>query len=379
MNNILSFEKCSGCSACCNVCPTDAISVSSDEQFFSLSVDEDKCVACGRCQHVCPVNEPMTVQTVKRAYGAAHNDENILSSSSSGGAFSALAKNVMARGGVVYGAAYTDDFRTVKMCSSEDVSLDELRRSKYVESNVGYSFRQVKEALDCGREVLYSGAPCQIAGLKRYLGKEYDGLLTCDFSCGGMPSHKLYNEYLDMVEKILKSPVSEVNFRPKTYGWQCHAIKIKGENGKVYSRPAMADPYFDAFISKHLTIRDYCLECEFADNHYADIILADFWKYRTISKIRNYNGISLIIANSEKGVKAVEALSEQMALTVLDVEKASYNLRGKCFSEKEREARIEFLNRCERDGFAVAVKDNKLRNAMVFRLKFAAKKLLGRV
>lgn len=174
MNNISEFNKCANCGSCYNICPKNAISVLPDDLFYKLSVDEDKCTGCGICKNVCPVNIPKRAQNIMSAYAVVHNNEKIVKESSSGGAFSALAEWIIDRGGVVFGAAYSKDCTCVEMSFTEKVKLDDLRRSKYVESKVGYTFREVKTLLDGGKYVLYCGAPCQIAGLKRYLRKEYE-------------------------------------------------------------------------------------------------------------------------------------------------------------------------------------------------------------
>jgi len=359
------------------VCPTDAITVKEEDLFYCPVVDRSKCLNCGRCQAVCPVAAPQLAQKVVRAYAAIHNDGAIVKSSSSGGVFRALADRTLAQGGVVYGAAYTDAFRTVRICSSEQVCLEQLQKSKYTESLVGTSFREVKDQLEASRWVLYCGAPCQIAGLKRYLGKEYDRLLTCDFSCGGMPSHKMYQQWLEGVEKKLNAPVADVDFRPKTFGWNPHAVRVAGKNGRVYNRLAKEDAYFDCFIGTHASVRDYCLECEFANNHYADIILADFWKHRSISRVDNGNrGISLLLTNSPKGERAIAELSRVVALTVLDLEEASYNLTQKQVTPEFREKRERFLADCNANGFVQAAGPRKFN--WKFRLKYKVKKLLGR-
>lgn len=377
MNNISVFEKCSNCGACYNACPSNAIWVNKDALFYNPVVDSTKCLNCGLCQKVCPVNAPQKAQSPIRAYAAIHNDNKIVQSSSSGGIFRALADLISVRGGVVFGAAYTDKFRTVHICSDEQVPMESLQKSKYVESLPSHSFRRVREYLENGQAVLYCGAPCQIAGLKRFLGKDYDSLLTCDFSCGGMPSHKLYQQWLAWVEKKLKAPVAGVDFRPKTFGWNPHAVKVHGKNGRVYCRLFTEDSFFDCFVSKHLTIRDYCLECGFANNHFSDIILADFWKHKSISNVSNGNkGISLLIANTEKGERAIAAISGQVALTTLTLENASYNLNGKSVDAEFRKERDEFLRRCESSGFIAAAGPRK-RNCK-FRIKHSIKKLLGR-
>lgn len=377
MNNISEFNKCANCGSCYNACPKNAISVQSDDLFYTLSVNEDKCTACGICKSVCPVNLPQEAQTIKSAYAVVHDNEQVVKESSSGGLFSALAEWIIERGGVVFGATFTNQCACVEISSTQNCTLDDLRRSKYVESKVGNTFREVKSLLNEGKYVLYCAAPCQIAGLKRYLHKEYERLITCDFSCGGMPSHKIYQDYLELIAGKLDSKISEVNFRPKTYGWAYYAIKIKGENQKCFSRLAVADPYFGCFLGSHVSVRDYCLSCEFANNHYSDIILADFWKYKTISNVRNGNkGISLALTNSPKGEAMIEAIRNKVALTILDTDKASYNLKNKTYTETFLEKRNAFLELCKEKGFAVASKKMRLKSALNVKLRYYIKKFI---
>ena len=202
-------------------------------------------------------------------------------------------------------------------------------------------------------------------------------MLTCDFSCGGMPSHELYRQWLDWMERKLKAPVSEVDFRAKTFGWNPHSVRVSAKNGRAYNRLATEDAYFDCFIGTHFSVRDYCLECEFADNHYADIILADFWKYKSISAVEHGNkGLSLLVANSEKGVRAIEAISKDVALTTLELESASYNLVSKVIKPGFIEKRSAFLAECKSNGFVATA--GKRNYNWKFRLKYRIKKLLGR-
>ncbi len=370
MNNISDFSKCSNCGACYNICPVSAISVNEMGMFYSISVDSEKCTQCGLCKSVCPVNKPEQKQNLISAYMGYNRDENVVKNSSSGGAFAAIAEYVLKKGGKVFAAAFSKDFRVVEFKSTDEISLEKLMRSKYVESCVGDSFKKIKGALTDGCTVLFCGAPCQVAGLKRFLTKDYENLITCDFSCEGMASHKTYQEYLAKTEKVLKSPISDVNFRAKLYGWSRHSIKITAENGKSYKNFAMADPYFYSFIGMAINLRDYCIECEFPENHYSDIILADFWAYKRLSKVRNDDtGLSLIITNSQKGEKIIDAISCVVTLTRLDLEKASYNMKNKKNSDEFIEKRNVFIKNCEENGFLHTMDQVKMpsRHKLLFR------------
>lgn len=378
MNNIADFSKCSNCGACINICPKGAIIVDDKDVFYKIKVDNNKCISCGVCKKICPVNSEESRQKVISAYALVHKDEEIVRKSSSGGAFTAIAEEVLALNGVVFGAVFKDGFKKVVISSSDNNTLDEIRRSKYVESLVEYSFKEVKRNLENNRFVLYCGAPCQIAGLKRYLIKDYDKLITLDFSCGGMPSHKIYEEWLYEIEKKLKAPICDVNFRPKTYGWSNHAILIRAKNKNKYSKLAMQDMYFDSFVGTHSTVRSYCYECDFSDNHYSDIILADLWKYRSVSKVRNQNkGISLIITNSSKGENVIKMIQKKVLLTVLDKDKATYNLVEKKKNVQNEIKHKEFFEKYKSIGFAKMMKENKNRICFKFKVKYIIKKMIG--
>lgn len=381
MKNIQKLQQCSNCGACYNICPTDAIELKEDSLFYEWTVNADKCIDCGKCVAVCPIENPISAQNVCSAYGVIHNDDQVVKKSSSGGAFSAIAEMILEQGGIVYGAVFSEDWRAIEIRSTDSHTLDEIRRSKYVESKVGLTFREVKSVLEASphKPVLYCAAPCQIAGLKHYLGKDYANLITCDFSCGGVPSHGIYQAYLSMIEKRLGGEIAEVNFRPKTYGWLYYAIKIVAANGKKYCKPIMADPYYTCFVgaNHHVSVREYCLFCDFANNHYADIILADFWKYKTISNLDNDNkGISLVITNSQKGEKIIDAISKKVALTHLDSDTATYNLTEKNTSQECIDRRAKFLNEIEQDGITSALKNVKVKSPIKFKVRYWIRKFI---
>lgn len=361
-NNISKFNKCANCGACYNLCPTKAITVK-DELFFSVTVDESKCVNCGKCVSVCPVNSPDKVQNITAAYSAEHKDKALIAESSSGGAFSAFAEYILAQGGVVWGACYNDGCDAVLFKSTNDVSLDALRRSKYVESSVGNSFAEIKSFLARNVKVLFCGAPCQVAGLKRFIG-EHENLYTADFSCGGLGSHKLYLEMLKTLKRKYRSEVSEVNFRSKYFGWGTHCISVTFENGKKYLKPAALDPYFSAFIAGKLSVREYCYECSFSDNHYADLILADYWKYKDTYSSQNLKGISLVLINSEKGQLLLDKVSDNMHLRELPLDKATYNIKPTQMSDSRYKKRKAFLEQAEQKGLICAARAHSLPSSL---------------
>lgn len=325
-NNISSFTKCANCGACINICPKDAIALDTSGDFYRYTVDPEKCVDCGACVKVCPENQPIPHLNLKAAYGGWHKDKEVVKTSSSGGAFTAIANYVLSKGGTVYGAAYTDDCKEVICRSTEDTDLDNIKRSKYVESTVGLAFREIKAKLESGSYVLFCGTPCQVAGLMRYLRKDYDRLLTVDFACGGLSSHRLYQAHLANLEKKYASPVSAVNFRSGLYGWKEYGLKVDFQNGKSYQTPAELDPYVHSFMFSRCAIRENCLACQFRDTHYSDFIIADYWRWFEYSHLSNdETGISLILTNSDKAESIMEHIGQQMYLEKQDLNKARYN------------------------------------------------------
>ena len=325
-NNISQFTKCANCGACMNICPKDAITLDRSGYFYRYEVDEKKCIECGLCVKVCPENAPIPHLGLKAAYGGWHNDKEVVKTSSSGGAFTAIANYVLSQGGIVYGAAYSDDCKEIMCKSTEQTDLDNIKRSKYVESTVGYTFRELKANLEDGRHVLFCGTPCQVAGLMRYLRKPYERLLTVDFACGGLTSHRLYAEHLSTLEKKYRSKVSAVNFRSGLYGWKQYALMVTFQNGKAYKTPSELDPYVHAFMHSRCANRENCLSCQFRDTHYSDFIIADYWRWFEYSNLPNdETGISLILTNSDKAEQAMSHISQQMYLEKQDLIKARYN------------------------------------------------------
>lgn len=354
MHNVGEYTKCANCGACLNTCPVNAISVNDKDFFYQIEVDNEKCINCGACVKVCPVNSELPEMHITNAYGGYHNDERIVRKSSSGGAFYAIAQATLDKGGIVFGAAYSEDYHSVVFRNTDEVSIEYLLRSKYVESSVGFAFRQIREELKKGREVLFCGTPCQVAGLKRYVGNE-PNLYTCDFSCGGLPSHRIFDDYLKVQENRFGAEVSGVNFRPKLYGWKIHGIAMQFQNKKQYRSLAEDDPYFSSFVHQRTINRDYCYECDFADHHAADVILADFWLYDKVSDLDNRDeGLSLLLINSEKGRELIERISGSFYLKEVDTDKASYNIKSGHVRNEVVEKHNRFMEHVAEEGFIEA-------------------------
>ncbi len=380
ISNLPKNDSCLNCGACYNTCPKGAISIDKDNYFYNIKIDNNFCVNCGLCLSVCPVLNEKNVQSPIKAYAGFHKDNDVVTASSSGGAFNALSNYVLKNNGVVFGAVFSEDSKSVVISHTDSYDLIKLQKSKYVESLPGENFKKVKQELENGRYVLFCGTPCQIAGLKSFLKCDYEKLITVDFSCGGLPSHKIYEKYVEYLEEKYNSNLKKIDFRPKTYGWEDYAILAEFQNQKIYSRLASLDPFFKVFLNKCLSVRDNCYKCQFSNNHYSDIILADFWLHKKIgtSKSENKNGISLIIANSEKGNKIVLNELADFCLEELDIQKASYNLKGKDFNEQLFNMHTSFFNDLSKDENLIKTVNKYVKISFKTKVKLYLKQILNR-
>ncbi len=262
----------------------------------------------------------------KYYYGYSLDDRNVRKNSSSGGLFYELAQNVLAEGGIVFGAAYDATTHTVQHRSTDEVALEVLMRSKYVESNLGDTFIKIEKELKSRRTVLFCGTPCQAAGLRQYanlrLRSYLDKLQIIDFLCEGVPSRKVFLKYQEFLEKKYKSRVRDVIFRSKAYGWNIYCMKVLFENGKEYIRPSFADPYMHTFLIDLVMNRNTCYQCKFREKKMSDITIADFWKADSVDvKCQDNMGVSAIFVHTENGERILRDISERLYLQELAPEK----------------------------------------------------------
>lgn len=304
---ITLFEKtseCCGCSACSAVCPKNAISMAADEKgFLYPSVDESKCVECGMCKRVCPVQTDFSAEKyTQNSYALKNADEKERKSSSSGGVFIELARAALNKGGVVYGASFTEDFKVIHIRAATAEELERLKTSKYVQSDMNNIYRLVKADLVSGIPVLFSGTGCQVQGLKKFLVKPYENLFCVDIICHGVPSQKVFDDYLCGMEKKYKSKAVSVNFRGKTKKNSTKDMLIHFENGKIYSSVPLLDSYY-SFFAKDFMLRDSCHKCVFSSKKRAgDITIGDFPGIEKLCpEFSDNKGVSLLITNTPKG------------------------------------------------------------------------------
>lgn len=322
-------QNCVGCGACM-ACPNSCITMKYDEEgFLYPSVDKEKCTECGLCEKVCPVcanklktSESSSLQgdgcsnlSQPIVYGGYHSDDSVREDSSSGGAFTLFATEIINKGGIVFGCGLNDDMKAVYMGVESIEDIEKLRGSKYVQSEIGECYKLAKEALIQDRYVLFVGTPCQTSGLKSFLGKDYEKLYTCDFICHGVPSPKVFEKYIASLEKSADSKVKMFKFRNKDTSWDQSGLQqgtlAVFENGdKIRRHPAFKDSYMNGFLSD-LTLRPSCYNCAFKENPQctADIMIADFWGVDSVDPMLNdKKGTSLIILNNNHGVELFDSV-----------------------------------------------------------------------
>lgn len=357
---IKNKEDCTGCSACQNICPKLCINMKPDKQGFVYpSIVTSMCIQCDLCVKVCPIHNQCDTSTyTHRVYAAWSKNENTRYTSTSGGAFSELAYRILEKGGVVAGAAYDNDNLVKHILVSDRLGIERIRQSKYIQSKVGNIYCLVKEQLEKGVAVLFCGAPCQVAGLKSYLKKEYLALYTVDFICRGMNSPKAYRFWLDELENKNNSKATKVWFKYKINGWKKspYCTRVDFQNGDSYVANAEQNYFMQGYLQGNLYLRPSCSQCHFKGvERSSDITLADFWKVS--AEFDDDKGTSLVMINSDKGAD----LFNEIQVSLYAYERNFQEITGGnvCFSDsvKLNPKGAEFLQKLGTKPFSVLVKE----------------------
>lgn len=308
---MLKNIDCCGCSACLNICPHNAITMKENaEGFLYPYIDEEKCKNCGLCKKVCPSLNIENKNIKKPDCYAAMADDEIRLQSSSGGAFSIIASHILNNNGYVCGCTFDTDDLTAKHIIIDSINdLSKLRGSKYVQSNVQYSYKNIKTLINDGKFVLFSGTPCQVAALKAYLNKDYDNLLTIDILCHGVGSPKVYRKYLKEYLKSEDEKIINVQFRDKVNGWKAPLVNTTTTTTTTYSHSQITDNYYQVFL-KNIALRKNCANCKYCSTQrQGDITLGDFWRVDVYNKNLDDNkGTSLVLINNKKAEKIFNEL-----------------------------------------------------------------------
>lgn len=402
MSNIILFndkKECCGCGACMNVCPKSAITMQEDEFGFVYPIiDNDTCIECGACKKVCGYQSIPEKHQVKSVYAAANRNDNSLKKSASGGVFAVLAEHVIDNGGVVYGSSMeTVDGKLTPMHIRIDKKSDiiKLQGSKYVQSDIGFSYKAVRKDLLDGIMVLFSGTPCQIAGLRQFLQKDYDNLLLAEIICHGVPSKQLFQDFIENYGNKLGGKIQEFYFRDKSKDQgmitrACYVVRNrkteKVKHGQLLS--------YMSFFLKSYTYRINCYSCPFATpERAADLTLGDFWGFHEEypsyhEELSNGKGISCLLVNTEKGSQVIDKCSSNFSLMYSDFEKVLRHNDQLHSPSKYSSKREEILDIYKANGYT-AVEDYfhknykkdilkySLSSAMPKGLKRSIKKLVG--
>lgn len=304
MIQVQDKRECCGCTACASICNHEAIHMQVDEMGFKYPVvDISKCVECGLCEKVCAFQEHYdTASNFQEpfVYAVRHKNNKEIKTSRSGAMFTALSDFIFERKGIVYGVGFADHFRVVHKRITNREDCKDLKGSKYVQSDLTDIFRSVKKDLADGSPVLFSGTPCQTSGLHSFLGKkEWENLYLCDIVCHGVPSPKVWADYLEYVETKENRLIEKVNFRDKERGWKAHFESFVFQGGKKIITRTFTDLFY-----KHLILRPSCSSCKFTNTRRpSDITIADFWGWE--KAVPGFNdddlGCSLVFVNTPKG------------------------------------------------------------------------------
>lgn len=301
----VSIQDCALCGACINACPVDAITLSKPYLDFCYpDIDVNRCIHCNECEKACPIlgEKSKPEDGFPIAFAARSKDDSVRMRSSSGGIFYELASYILAEGGYICGAVFDEDFHVRHIVSNTQKDLRRMMGSKYAQSDVGYCYREIREKLDAGERVLFSGCPCQVAGLRSYLGKPYQGLLLVELICHGIPGDRMLQTYIGMREKQYGAKLKQLAFRNKAKGWHNSSVRMEFENGKTYQEAMTQDTYMQGYF-RCITLRESCFSCRF--RNYAsggDLIIGDFWGAEIEAPdIDDNKGISAVIVASKKG------------------------------------------------------------------------------
>ena len=328
MPNLVEWNNCCGCGACANKCPKGAISMKPNKEgFLHPEIDKNLCVECGACEKVCPGLEPAkSVANRPLAYIVQHKNDAIRYQSTSGGAFTAIAEAIIRRGGVVFGAALTDELKVKHVCVKTIDELARFRNSKYVQSEIGNCYKEAKQRLALDQWVCFSGTPCQINGLYKYLGKDYDNLIAVDVVCKSVPSPLVFKKYIDY-KKGIEGQISDVVFRDKKRGFlyctMAHYASLEDRqlSNDVYRRGSESDEWLRLFLSGKISRRS-CMSCPYqTKERVGDFTLGDIWETGH-TDLDDNKGSTLVHVWTNKGIAFLDSIKPSIKCVEYPIEKS---------------------------------------------------------
>ncbi len=365
--------------SCLSNCPVKCItSVRDEEGFYFPLIDQNKCLKCGICTKSCPVLSPSGIEEHRVTYYGKSKDNEILRKSTSGGVFYHIADSAIQTGGNVYGAFFDCHDATLKCKSSDDVGLEALLKSKYIENSMDDAINKIKADLDAGRKTVFCGTPCEVAGVRKTFG-DNENLILVDFVCHGVPSSKLFQEHLPVAKP--RGKLIGIDFRPKDMGWNSKGIMLKTKTKtKTKTTPYYLDSFYSGFITHNAFLRESCYDCAYREKHLSDITIADFWGYKNagIKEEDTKDGLSLIVTHTLKGETLLGSLSGVLELHRIDNQYSDYAFTKRDYS-KAHDLRKTFYEAYKKKGFEYAAKHTYMKDILLQKVKYKIKKLLGRL
>ncbi|MGN1337074.1 MAG: Coenzyme F420 hydrogenase/dehydrogenase, beta subunit C-terminal domain [Candidatus Coprovivens sp.] len=381
MEKIIEKNKCTGCSACMNICPKKAITMKKDKEgFLHPEINQEKCINCGLCKKTCPVLNTKTNPSINKCYVAYNKDSKVKENSSSGGIFDSIARVVLKDKGLVIGAAFNKDNKLNHIIIEKEKDLDKVKGSKYLQSDLNNVFTTIKENID-DRIVLFVGTPCQVAGLKAYLKKDYENLICIDLFCHGVPSPKLFDKYVNELEERHNDKLLNYIFRDKSTGWDNYSNKATFKN-KEYKELQKDNNYMKLFLLD-IALRESCYDCNFKlGNKYSDITLGDFWGVNNYyPEMYNKKGVSAIIINTNKGLDIFNKISSNLEYKNCKLEEILSGNPSLKLSGKYPTRRNEFFDNIDTLNINALTKKytkRPLYKRILGKLKRVIKKVLGK-
>lgn len=379
---VIDFEKnkCCGCMACKNICPKGAIYTEKDEfGFLYPKVDKSKCINCGLCKKCCDYNKKdRTENLTKKAFSLVISNKKELYNSTSGGAFTVLSDIILEQNGVVFGAIMDDKFNIRHIKASNVEERNKMRGSKYVQSETGFIFKEVLSELKNGKKVMFVGSPCQVGGLNSFLMKKYDNLITVEFLCHGVPNNDFFKSHINFLEKKYKKIATNYSHRSKKFLWYAPGIE------EVSFKRKTKDGYYVQsylnFFYDNLSLRPSCYDCTYHKyERSADITIGDFSRYKNISGKLDVKGTSLMLVNTEKGLKFIDDIDSNIAiLKEVSYEKIKNNKNININETKCLKDREEFWQDYLNNGYEYLVK-KYINNSFKVKLEFTIKKNLRKL
>ena len=316
MEEVVEKNKCSGCTACMNICPKQAITMKFDKDGFKFPViNQDKCINCGLCKKTCPVLNKSNNNSINECYVAYTKENKYKDNSSSGGIFPLIANKVLENDGIVIGAAFDKENKLKHIAINKKEDLISLKGSKYLQSDLGDIFSYIKGNIE-NKKILFVGTPCQVAGLKSFLKKDYDNLICIDLICHGVPSPKLFEKYIKELENNQNDKLVKYDFRDKSTGWDSYSNTAIFEKSKKTELQSNND-YMKLFLSD-VALRESCYNCNFKlGNKYSDITLGDFWGVKDYyPDMYNKDGVSAVIVNTNKGIELINSIKADLVYKI---------------------------------------------------------------